>query len=141
SSWARRSSIPTTSCSATIPFIRARVRSTEAKQKSRKSASASARKVAFSRGKTQNPARVRRPMIQNTQIVYAKPPADRALPDPAGTFDVVHTPLDTERMNPKAGELLVEKSYLSVDPYHPFRLYARVLTLCQVPALKTRHTV
>ena len=25
------------------------------------------------------------PMIQNTQIVYAKPPADGALPDPAGT--------------------------------------------------------
>jgi hypothetical protein len=33
-------------------------------------------------------------MIQNTQIVYAKPPADGALPDPAGTFNVVHTPFD-----------------------------------------------
>jgi hypothetical protein len=31
------------------------------------------------------------PLIQ-TQIVYAKPPADGALPDSAGTSNVVHTP-------------------------------------------------
>src|SRR5439155_1541245 len=36
--------------------------------------------------------RGRGPMIQNTQIVYVKPPADGALPDPAGTFNVVQTP-------------------------------------------------
>src|SRR5216683_1382379 len=135
-SWARRSSIPTTSCSATIPFTRASLRSTEAKEKSRKSASASARKVASSRGKTQNPARVRRPMIQNTQIVYAKPPADGALPDPAGTFNVVHTPFDTEAVNLKAGEVLVENHYLSIDPYHRFGLYDPAVTRSQFPATK-----
>jgi hypothetical protein len=52
-------------------------------------------------------------MIQNTQIVYVKPPADGALPDPAGTFNVVHTPFDTEAMKLKAGEVLVENHYLS----------------------------
>src|SRR6266581_1207522 len=135
-SWVRPSSIPTTSCSAITPFIRARLRSTEAKEKSRKSASASARKVASSRGKTQNPARVRRPMIQNTQIVYAKPPADGALPDPAGTFNVVHTPFDTEAMNLKAGEVLVENRYLSIDPYHRFGLYDPAVTHSQFPATK-----
>ena len=61
-------------------------------------------------------------MIQNTQIVYAKPPADGALPDPAGTFNVVHTPFDTEAVNLKAGEVLVENHYLSIDPYHRFGL-------------------
>ena len=30
-------------------------------------------------------------MIQNVQVVYARPPADGALPDPASTFNVVHT--------------------------------------------------
>jgi len=44
---ARPSSIPTTSCSATTPFTRASRRSTEAKRKSPKSASASARKAAL----------------------------------------------------------------------------------------------
>src|SRR6267154_1530783 len=53
-SWVPRSSIPTTSRSATTPFIRASLRSTAAKEKSRKSASASARKAASSHGKTQN---------------------------------------------------------------------------------------
>ena len=56
-------------------------------------------------------------MIQNTQIVYAKPPADSALPDPAGTFNVVHTPFDTEAMNLKAGEVLVDNQYLSIGSY------------------------
>ena len=37
--------------------------------------------------------------MDQTQIVYAKPPADGALPDPAGTFSVVHTPFDAEAMN------------------------------------------
>src|SRR6266571_4920228 len=73
-------------------------------------------------------------MIQNTQIVYAKPPADGALPDPAGTFSVVHTPLDTEAMNLKAGEVLVEKHYLSIDPYHRFGLYDPAVTRSQFPA-------
>src|SRR6266571_3920324 len=135
-SWARPSSIPTTSCSAITPFIRASLRSTEAKEKSRRSASASARRVASSHGKTQNPARVRRPMIQNTQIVYAKPPADGALPDPAGTFNVVHTPFDTEAVNLKAGEVLVENHYLSIDPYHRFGLYDPALARSQFPATK-----
>ena len=44
-------------------------------------------------------------MIQNTQIVYAKPPADGARPDSAGTFNVVHARFDTEAMNLKAGEV------------------------------------
>src|SRR5438445_680657 len=120
------------------PFIRASLRSTKAKEKSRKSASASARKAASSRGKTQNPARVRRPMIQNTQIVYAKPPADGALPDPAGTFNVVHTPFDTEAKNLKAGEVLVENQYLSIDPYHRFGLYDPAVTRSQFPATRPR---
>ena len=34
-----------------------------------------------------------------TQIVYLKPPADGALPDPASTFNVVHTPFDTAATN------------------------------------------
>src|SRR6266853_1499792 len=54
SSWARPSSIRTSSCSAITPFIRASLRSTGAKEKSRKSAGASARKAASSHGKTQN---------------------------------------------------------------------------------------
>src|SRR5207249_9343678 len=111
-------------------------RSRGARQKSRRSASAFARKVAFSHG--ENPARVRRPMIQNTQIVYAKPPADGALPDPAGTFDVVHTPFDTEAMNLKAGEVLVENHYLSIDPYHRFGSYDPAVTRSQFPATKPR---
>ncbi len=75
-------------------------------------------------------------MIQNMQIVYAKPPADGALPDPAGTFNVVHTPFDTEAMNLKAGEVLVENHYLSIDPYHRFGLYDPAVTRSQFPATK-----
>src|SRR3989441_7856761 len=75
-------------------------------------------------------------MIQNTQIVYAKPPADGALPDPAGTFNVVHTPFDTEAMKLKAGEVLVENHYLSIDPYHRFGLYDPAVTRSQFPATK-----
>src|SRR6266513_2322888 len=136
SSSVRPSSIPMTSCSAITPFTRASLRSTKAKEKSPKSASVSARKAASSRGENQNPARVRRPMIQNTQIVYAKPPADGALPDPAGTFNVVHTPFDTEAVNLKAGEVLVENHYLSIDPYHRFGLYDPAITRSQFPATK-----
>ncbi len=75
-------------------------------------------------------------MIQNTQIVYAKPPADGALPDPAGTFSVVHTPFDAEAVNLKAGEVLVENHYLSIDPYHRFGLYDPAVTRSQFPATK-----
>src|SRR5437899_2711149 len=75
-------------------------------------------------------------MIQNTQIVYASPPADGALPDPARTFNVVHTPFDTEAMNLKAGEVLVENDYLSIDPYHRFGLYDPAVTRSQFPATK-----
>src|SRR6266571_2766187 len=75
-------------------------------------------------------------MIQNTQIVYAKPPADGALPDPAGTFNVIHAPFDTEAMNLKAGEVLVENHYLSIDPYHRFGLYDPAVTRSQFPATK-----
>src|SRR5712664_2210149 len=53
-SWARRSSIRTSSRSACTQFTRARARSTGARQKSQKSANASARKVAFSRDETQD---------------------------------------------------------------------------------------
>jgi NADPH-dependent curcumin reductase CurA len=67
-------------------------------------------------------------MIQNAQIVYVKPPADGALPDPAGTFTVVHAPFDTEAMNLKPGEVLVDNQYLSIDPYHRFGLYDPALT-------------
>src|SRR5438034_10975596 len=76
------------------------------------------------------------PMIQNTQIVYAKPPADGALPDPAGTFNVVHTPFDTEAANLKSGEVLVDNQYLSIDPYHRFGLYDPAVTHSQFPATK-----
>src|SRR5437660_4691634 len=76
------------------------------------------------------------PMIQNTQIVYAKPPADGALPDPAGTFNVVHTTFDTEAMNLKAGEVLVENQYLSIDPYHRFGLYDPAVTHSQFPVFR-----
>src|SRR5882757_9822537 len=53
SSWAPRSSIRTSSRSACTPFTRASARSARAKERSRKSASASGLKVA-SNGKTQN---------------------------------------------------------------------------------------
>src|SRR5438046_1812048 len=76
------------------------------------------------------------PMIQNTQIVYAKPPADGALPDPACTFDVVHTPFDPDAANLKAGEVLVDNQYLSIDPYHRFGLYDPAVTHSQFPATK-----
>ena len=72
-------------------------------------------------------------MMQNTQIVYAKPPADGALPDPAGTFDVVHTPFDAEATDLKAGEVLVDNQYLSIDPYHRFGLYDPAVTHSQFP--------
>ncbi len=75
-------------------------------------------------------------MNQNTQIVYAKPPADGALPDPAGTFKVVHTPFDPEAVNLKTGEVLVENHYLSIDPYHRFGLYDPAVTRSQFPATK-----
>jgi NADPH-dependent curcumin reductase CurA len=73
-------------------------------------------------------------MMQNTQIVYAKPPADGALPDPAGTFDVVHTPFDPAALNLKAGDVLVDNQYLSIDPYHRFGLYDPAVTQSQFPA-------
>src|SRR3989449_9680288 len=75
-------------------------------------------------------------MIKTTQIVSATPPADGALPDPAGTFNVVHTPFDTGAMNLKAGEVLVENHYLSIDPYHRFGLYDPAVTRSQFPATK-----
>lgn len=75
-------------------------------------------------------------MIQNTQIVYAKPPADGALPDPGGTFDVVHTPFEPEAASLKAGEVLVDNQYLSIDPYHRFGLYDPAVTHSHFPATK-----
>ena len=75
-------------------------------------------------------------MIHDTKVVYAKPPADGALPDPAGTFNVVHTPFDTEAVNLKAGEVLVDNQYLSIDPYHRFGLYDPAVTHSQFPATK-----
>jgi NADPH-dependent curcumin reductase CurA len=72
-------------------------------------------------------------MTHNTQIVYVKPPADGALPDPAGTFTVVQTPFDTEAVDLKPGEVLVENQYLSIDPYHRFGLYDPAVTRSQFP--------
>jgi NADPH-dependent curcumin reductase CurA len=68
--------------------------------------------------------------------VYAKPPADGALPYPAGTFNVVHTPFDTVAMNLKAGEVLVDNQYLSIGPYHHFGSYDPAVTRSQFPATK-----
>jgi len=73
-------------------------------------------------------------MTHNTQIVYVKPPADGALPDPVGTFDVVHKPFDIESTHLKPGEVLVENLYLSIDPYHRFGLYDPAATHAQFPA-------
>ena len=42
-------------------------------------------------------------------------------------------------MNVKAGEVLVDKQYLSIDPYHRFGLYDPAVTRSQFPATK-RHT-
>src|SRR5947208_7556144 len=74
--------------------------------------------------------------MDQTQIVYAKPPADGALPDPADTFNVVHTPFDSEVTNLEAGEVLVENQYLSIDPYHRFGLYDPAVTRSQFPVTK-----
>jgi NADPH-dependent curcumin reductase CurA len=71
-----------------------------------------------------------------TQIIYAKPPDDGALPDPAGTFNVVHMPFDTEATSLEAGEILVENQYLSIDPYHRFGLYDPAVTRSQFPVTK-----
>jgi NADPH-dependent curcumin reductase CurA len=72
-------------------------------------------------------------MTHNTQIVYVTPPAGSALPDPADTFKVVHTPFDAESVNLQAGEVLVENQYLSLDPYHRFGLYDPTVTHSQFP--------
>jgi NADPH-dependent curcumin reductase CurA len=73
-------------------------------------------------------------MIQ-TQIVYTRPPADGALPGPAGTFDVVDTPFDTAT-SLEAGEVLVENLYLSIDPHHRFGLCDPAVTCSQFPVTK-----
>jgi NADPH-dependent curcumin reductase CurA len=75
-------------------------------------------------------------MTHNTEVVYAKPPGDGALPDPAGTFNVVHTPFDAEAVNLEAGEVLVENQYLSIDPYHRFGLYDPAVTRSQFPVTR-----
>src|SRR5437660_1938812 len=72
-------------------------------------------------------------MTHNTRIVYGKPPADGALPDPEGTFTVVQTPFDVEAVNLQAGEVLVENLYLSIDPYHRFGLYDPAVTRSHFP--------
>src|SRR5437660_1171397 len=71
--------------------------------------------------------------MDQTQIVYAKPPADGGLPDPADTFKVVQTPFDTDATTLKAGEVLVDNQYLSIDPYHRFGLYDPAVTRSQFP--------
>jgi hypothetical protein len=71
--------------------------------------------------------------VPQTQIVYAKPPADGALPDPAGTFNVVDTPFDPEATSLQTDEVLVENQYLSIDPYHRFGLYEPTVTRSQFP--------
>jgi NADPH-dependent curcumin reductase CurA len=68
--------------------------------------------------------------------VYVKLPADGALPDPAGTFNVARAPFDTEAMNLKAGEVLVDNQYLSIDPYHRFGLCDPAVTHSRFPATK-----
>jgi NADPH-dependent curcumin reductase CurA len=68
-----------------------------------------------------------------TQVVYLKPPADGALPDPAGTFKVVQSPFDTAATDLQPGEVLVENLYLSIDPYHRFGLYDPAVTRSQFP--------
>jgi NADPH-dependent curcumin reductase CurA len=70
--------------------------------------------------------------MTQTQIVYAKPPADGALPDPASTFNVVDTPFDTAT-SLEAGEVLIENQYLSIDPYHRFGLYDPAVTRSPFP--------
>src|SRR5205807_2926790 len=74
--------------------------------------------------------------MEQTQIVYAKPPADGALPDPADTFNVVHAPFDVAGTNLAAGEVLVENRYLSLDPYHRFGLYDPAVTRSQFPVTR-----
>jgi hypothetical protein len=58
--------------------------------------------------------------MDQTQIVCAKPPADGALPDPEGTFYVVHTPFDTEATSLEAGEILVENKSPRRSPPRDF---------------------
>ncbi len=72
-----------------------------------------------------------------TQIVYLKPPADGALPDPTGTFKVVQSPFDTAATELQPGEVLVENLYLSIDPYHRFGLYDPAVTRSQFPVTAT----
>src|SRR6266852_9313667 len=74
--------------------------------------------------------------LMQTQIVYVKPPADGALPDPAATFAVVHAPFDTEATDLQAGDVLVENQYLSIDPYHRFGLYDPAVTRSQFPVTR-----
>jgi NADPH:quinone reductase len=74
--------------------------------------------------------------MRNTQVVYATPPTDGALPDPRATFTVVHAAFDPEAISLKAGEVLVENQYLSIDPYHRFGLYDPAVTRSQFPVTK-----
>ncbi|HEV7915547.1 MAG TPA: NADP-dependent oxidoreductase [Albitalea sp.] len=75
-------------------------------------------------------------MIQNTQVIYRRLPADGALPDPATTFNVVDAPFDADAVQLKPGEVLVENQYLSIDPYHRFGLYDPAVTHSNFPATK-----
>src|SRR6266699_5665909 len=74
--------------------------------------------------------------VMQTQIVYLKPPADGALPDPTGPFKVVQNPFDTAATDLQPGEVLVENLYLSIDPYHRFGLYDPAVTRSQFPVTK-----
>jgi NADPH-dependent curcumin reductase CurA len=71
--------------------------------------------------------------MAQAQIVYTKPPADGALPDPADTFNLVHTPFEPEAMSLQTGEVLAENQYLSIDPYHRFGLYDPTVTRSHFP--------
>src|SRR5207249_11702712 len=80
-------------------------------------------------------------MNENIQVVYVQPPADSEPLDPNKSFNVVHTPFDTDAVPLKANEVLVKNLYLSIDPYHRFGLYDPAITQSHFPETKPRTTI
>ncbi len=68
------------------------------------------------------------PIFQSTQIVYSKPPTDGALPDPVGTFNVVHMSFDTEDGHQTVGSTDPQRARLGTAWTSRFSLIRRCVT-------------
>src|SRR5438445_13837307 len=75
-------------------------------------------------------------MNENSQVVYVQPPAASEPLDPNRSFQVVHTPFETDAVPLQSNEVLVKNRYLSIDPYHRFGLYDPAVAHSQFGATK-----